>query len=69
MLAYICDSCGDTISNPFKANVREFYEGVSIESMNINVEHVSRKIEIHLCDECFKGLKDIVKNKIEKETN
>ncbi len=53
------------ISDPYKVKMKKFYVGVDIDyfsGIEIPVER-KRKIEIHLCDDCFKGLHAIAEKK------
>ncbi len=74
MRIYLCDSCNKVISDPYTAKMKEFYLGVDTDYFSgiaIPVES-KRKVKIHLCDECYKGLNLIgglvPKNK-ERENN
>lgn len=74
MRIYQCDSCNKVISDPYTAKMKEFYLGVDTDYFSgiaIPVES-KRKVKIHLCDECYKGLNLIgglvPKNK-ERENN
>lgn len=67
MKAYVCDSCGTAMINPFMANMREFrvehremffpccFGGVAIP------KYVDTEKTVHLCDKCFKGLRKIAR--------
>lgn len=70
MRIYQCDSCNKVISDPYKVKMKKFYVGVDIDyfsGIEIPVER-KRKIEIHLCDDCFKGL-HVIAEKREHENN
>lgn len=70
---FTCDCCKEVITNPYKLKMKEFYVGmyfdadlggnVELESMN-----VKRKVKIHLCDDCWRGLRkigmDVLKDKM-----
>lgn len=63
MRVYRCDSCNKVISDPHTVKMKEFYVGIDMEyftRIQIPVES-KRKIKIHLCDDCFKGLHLIAK--------
>lgn len=65
MKVYQCDCCNKVISDPYKVKMKEFYVGVDIEYFSgiaIPFE-CKRKIKIHLCDDCFKGLHVIAERK------
>lgn len=58
MRVYQCDSCNKVISDPYTVKMKEFYLGVDTDCLSgvpFPVES-KRKIKIHLCDECYKGL-------------
>lgn len=58
MRIYQCDSCKEIISDPYIVKMKEFYLGVDFGCLNgiaIPIES-RRKVKIHLCDECYKGL-------------
>lgn len=59
MRVYQCDSCNKVISDPYTVKMKEFYVGVmDIDCSSGIVIPIGskRKIKIHLCDECYKGL-------------
>lgn len=58
MRIYQCDSCKEIISDPYTVKMKEFYLGVDIDCLSgisILIES-KRRVKIHLCDECYKGL-------------
>lgn len=58
MRVYQCDCCKKIIDDPFTVKMKEFYLGVDTDYLSgiaIPVES-RRRVKIHLCDECFKGL-------------
>lgn len=67
MQAYICDSCGKVMTDPYHAKMREFYQGLSFEGMRPMAEDATKEITIHLCNDCFKGLNTIYENKLKEE--
>lgn len=65
MRIYQCDSCYKIIENPYIVKMKEFYVGIDIEyfsQIGIPIES-KRKIKIHLCDDCYKGLRVIAERK------
>lgn len=67
MRIYQCDSCNKVISDPYTVGMKEFYLGVDcLSGIAIPIES-KRKVKIHLCDECFKGLNLIGELVPEKE--
>lgn len=70
MRVYQCDCCNKVISDPYTVKMKEFYVGVDTDyfsGIEIPVGR-KRKIEIHLCDDCYKGLHLIAERK-EHENN
>ncbi len=63
MKVYQCDSCNKVITNPYIVKMKEFYVGIDIEYFAQSKTPIEskRKIKIHLCDDCFKGLHLIAK--------
>lgn len=58
MRIYQCDSCKKVIENPYTVKMKEFYLGVDIDCLSgiaIPIES-KRRVKIHLCGECYKGL-------------
>lgn len=58
MRIYQCDCCEKVISDPYTVGMKEFYLGVDVDCLSgiaIPIES-KRKVKIHLCDECYKGL-------------
>jgi hypothetical protein len=74
MKVYQCDCCNKVISNPYTVKMKEFYFGVDTDCLSgiaIPIES-KRRIKIHLCDECYKGLNligELVPKKEERENN
>ena len=66
MKVYKCDSCGRTIESPHEERMKEFYIGGTWDSIFYNDK---RKIKIHLCDDCFRGLHKIVENALKEQKN
>lgn len=68
MRIYQCDSCKKAIENPYTVKMKEFYLGVDIDcpsGIAIPIES-RRRVKIHLCDECYKGLNLIGELMLEK---
>lgn len=61
MRVYQCDSCKKTITNPHAVKMKEFYAGVDFDNGISFPVDVREKIKIHLCDDCYKGLRLIAK--------
>lgn len=59
---YKCDSCEVMIDKPHDVKMKEFYIAVEIDEYGAFPYCDTRKIKIHLCEECFNGLKQIGKN-------
>jgi len=59
MKAYICDSCGVTIKDPYTAKMREYYGD------NYEGEFWRRRIKVQLCKLCYDTLRSIGKKKAE----
>lgn len=66
MRIYQCDCCEKVISDPYTVKMKEFYLGMmdtdSSSGIVIPIDS-KRKIKIHLCDDCFKGLHVIAEKK------
>lgn len=60
--AYVCDACGATMTDPYEAQMREFYVGVMYE-LNFAFPHnvKTRKCKVHLCSECYHNLDKLAK--------
>lgn len=65
MKTYVCDSCGEIISNPHDVGMKEFYIAAEIDEYGVFPWPTTRKTRVDLCDTCFKSLKEIAKNKEE----
>ena len=74
MRVYKCDSCNKVITDPYTVitdpytvNMREFYLGFDADCLGLIGIAIPfecmRKIKIHLCDDCFKGLHVIAERK------
>lgn len=53
---YKCDSCGRTIENPYTEKMKEFYMGANFDFVMSFPEESKRKVKIHLCHDCYRGL-------------
>jgi len=60
--AYICDSCKTPITDPYDTKMKEFYVGVTFDTIPAPV-NTTRKIRVHLCNTCYNSLADIAKKK------
>lgn len=60
---YICDACGITIENPYKAKMKEFYIGCSFEGGGVFPSFDKRREKVHLCDDCYHALCEIAEKK------
>ena len=63
MKVYECDCCKKVIQNPYELKMKEFYVGCSFEPWGVFPSNDKRKVKINLCDDCFKGLNKIAKDK------
>ena len=59
---YKCDACGVAIDDPYNANMKEFYVGTQFEVEGVFPRFTTRKQTVHLCEECFRGLRLIAEN-------
>ena len=62
---YKCDSCGSVIENPYAVKMKEFYIGAKFDFGMCFHEESKQKVKIHLCNECYKGLRTIA-NKVKE---
>lgn len=62
MKAYVCDSCGKAILDPYTEKMREFYTGSYFTFGAACPEKIKKKVKVHLCEKCFKGLCYIAEN-------
>ena len=60
---YLCDACNVKITDPHKVKMKEFYVGCSYELFGTFPVDSTRKVKVHLCDDCYKGLRMIAKNR------
>lgn len=69
MKTYICDSCGRVMSNPYRENMKEFYvDFFAHEGNGVLPCNCKRKVKIHLCENCYRGLYSIAE-KVRSENN
>lgn len=70
MRIYQCDCYNKVIADPYTVKMKEFYVGIDIEYFTRIKTPVKskRKIKIHLCDDCYKGL-HLIAEKKERENN
>lgn len=68
MKAYVCDSCGKTILDPYTEKMRVFYIGSYYILGMVCPENSKKKVEVHLCKDCYKGLCSIAE-KVRSDTN
>lgn len=67
MNAYVCDCCEKTIVNPHKMNMKEFFVGREYDFGMMFPVKSTRRIKIHICDECYRGLRKIAEKKLEEK--
>jgi len=58
MKAYVCDSCGKTITDPYMAKMKQYTACINCDG---NLNHVKRNVKVHLCADCFKSLGEIAR--------
>lgn len=57
---YKCDCCEEIIKDPHEARMKEFYVGADYDIVcGILPLNSKNTTKIHLCDNCYKGLKAI----------
>lgn len=67
MKAYICDACGSVIADPHEAEMKEF-SVLAEENGGALMPFTSvKRVKIHLCGECFHGLRLIAEDVIRQE--
>lgn len=54
--AYVCDACGETMTDPYSVRMKEFYIGRDCTLVGVFPAREKRKVKVHLCDDCYKGL-------------
>lgn len=66
MRVYACDICGDIMTEPHSARMREFCFTISNCDIYQVPQKDKQKVKIHLCNNCFEGFKCIAKEKARK---
>lgn len=57
---YKCDCCEEIIKDPHEARMKEFYVGADYDIVcGILPLNSKNTTKIHLCEKCYKGLKEI----------
>lgn len=64
MKAYVCDSCGKTILDPYTENMRVFYIGSYYDFGMTYPGNSKKKVKVHLCKNCYKGLCSIAEEMV-----
>lgn len=64
---YQCDSCGQVTDTPHEEKMKEFYIGAEFTEYGVFPCSDTRKVKIHLCPTCYKGLKAIGLNSIQEK--
>lgn len=59
MKAYKCDICEIAITDPYTVKMKEFYWACDFEIDGIYPAKAKRKQKLHLCGNCFEGIKGI----------
>ena len=59
MKAYVCDICSITIDDPHTLKMKEFYWDLIVENSRKYALKAKRKKKLHLCGNCFEGLKSV----------
>ncbi len=67
MKAYVCDICSITIDDPHTLKMKEFYWDRIVENSRIYSVKAKRKKKLHLCGNCFEGLKSVFAKLLEDE--
>ena len=57
MKAYVCDACGSVLEDPYSVNMKEFYVGCDFDLFVGGPIGATRRVKMHLCEDCFHGLK------------
>lgn len=63
MKVYQCDSCNKVITDPYEEKMKEFFVGCHFDYCGVLPENSKRKVKIHLCDDCYRGLNLIADKK------
>lgn len=56
MKVYQCDACKRTIKDPYQVKMKEFYVGCRFDLFGVFPEDCKRRVKIHICDSCYRGL-------------
>lgn len=62
---YQCDACGEVMKNPYDAKMKEFYVGCTFDLDRVWPTNWTRVKRIHLCEDCYHGLKKLAADKEE----
>ena len=63
MKAYVCDCCNAVISDPYEAQMKEFYYGAEYNFGTAFPIQIKNRRKIHFCGTCFDNLKNVAKKK------
>ncbi len=63
MKVYQCDSCEKVIKEPYDSKMKEFYVGCEFTLGVALPTFEKRKVKIHLCEDCYRGLHLIAEKK------
>lgn len=63
MKVYQCDNCKRIITDPYETKMKEFFMGYDYDFGTSFYEPFKRKVKIHLCEDCFNGLRFIAEQK------
>lgn len=69
MKVYKCDSCGITISDPYEVKMKEFYIATEYDFDTAFPLNTKTRTRIHLCEDCFRGLKEIGLKVLKEKNN
>ena len=61
MKTYICDACLKPISDPYTAQMREFYIGAHIDEFGVWPCEARHKRKLHICNECLTDFKRFIR--------
>lgn len=63
-VAYVCDACGVTMTDPYEAVMREFYVGTVYDFGHFFPRNSKTpKHTVHLCADCYHGLRTVAERK------
>lgn len=63
---YQCDSCKETIINPYELKMKEFLYVCEYTEYGVFPKKQRQKTKIHLCRKCFVGLGKIGEAKLKE---